>query len=190
MHESADITRMLRRWSRGDEDGLKELLPFLYARLKQIARGRMRDERPDHTLGPTALVHEAFLRLVDAEHIDWQDRSHFLAVASRTMRRILVDYARRRHAQKRGGRTEDVRLTDELIPDETTGPVLELDDALERLGEEHARSSEVVELYYFGGLTLTEVGTVLGTSAATAMRDLRFAKAWLAREWADVAEVV
>jgi len=190
MHESADITRMLRRWSQGDEDGLTDLLPFLYPRLKQIARARMRGERPDHTLGPTALVHEAFLRLVDAEDIDWRDRSHFLAVASRAMRRILVDYARRRHAQKRGGRTEDVRLNDELIPDDKVGPVRKLDNALDVLAQEHERSSKVVELYYFGGLTLTEVGETLGTSAATAMRDLRFAKAWLAREWADVAEVV
>jgi RNA polymerase sigma factor (TIGR02999 family) len=154
-----------------------------------MAHARLRGERSDHTLGTTALVHEAYLRLVDIDRVDWQDRSHFLAVASTAMRRILVDYARRRRTQKRGGAAEAVPLNEQLIPDEKVDTVLDLNDALERLARAHQRPSKALELYYFGGLTLEETGAALGTSAATAMRDLRFAKAWLAQTWGEVPAV-
>lgn len=190
MSDSSDVTNVLVRWSDGDEAALKELLPMLYSRLKQMAHARLRGERPDHTLGTTALVHEAYLRLVDIDRIQWQNRSHFLAAASTTMRRILVDYARRRTAQKRGGSADDLPLDEQLIPDDQTGVILELDDALERLAQTHERQSKAVELYYLTGLTLEDTGEVLGVSASTAMRDMQFAKAWLAREWGgDVEEL-
>lgn len=185
---SEDVTQMLIRWSEGDEEALETLLPHLYDRLKRMARARLRGERPDHTLGTTALVHEAYLRLVDIDQIDWQDRAHFLAVASTTMRRVLVDYARRRTTQKRGGSAEALPLDEQLVPDDRTRTVLELDDALDRLAETHERPSKAMELYYFAGLTLEEAGEVLGVSAATAMRDVRFAKAWLAKEWDHATE--
>jgi RNA polymerase sigma factor (TIGR02999 family) len=189
MHNAADVTQMLIRWSEGDEGALGELLPLLYDRLRAMAHARLRGERSDHTLGTTALVHEAYLRLVDIDRVDWQDRSHFLAVASTAMRRILVDYARRRRTQKRGGTAEAVPLNEQLIPDEKVETVLDLNDALERLARAHQRPSKALELYYFGGLTLEETGAALGTSAATAMRDLRFAKAWLAQTWGEVPAV-
>jgi len=189
MHDAADVTQMLIRWGAGDEEALGALLPLLYDQLRDMAHVRLRNERADHTLGTTALVHEAYLRLVDIDRADWQGRSHFLAVASTAMRRILVDYARRRRAQKRGGSAEIVPLSEQLIPDEKVETVLELNDALERLAWEHERPGKALELYYFGGLTLEETGAALGTSAATAMRDLRFAKAWLARTWGAVPDV-
>jgi len=189
MHDASDVTQMLIRWGEGDEEALDELLPLLYDRLKEMAHGRLRGERSGHTLGTTALVHEAYLRLVDIDRIDWQDRAHFLAVASTTMRRILVDYARRRRAEKRGGEADDLPLEEQLIPDEKIGPVLELDDALEQLAEAHERQGKALELYYFGGLTLEEVGAALSVSTATAMRDVRFAKAWLARAWDEVPDI-
>lgn len=189
MHGTADVTQMLIRWGEGDEEALGELLPLLYDRLRAMAHARLRGERANHTLGTTALVHEAYLRLVDIDRVDWQDRSHFLAVASTAMRRILVDYARRRRAQKRGGAAEAVPLHEQLIPNEKVETVLDLNDALEQLARAHERPSKVLELYYFGGLTLEETGAALGTSAATAMRDLRFAKAWLARTWGAVPDM-
>ena len=145
MHDSSDLTQMLIRWSEGDEEALDKLLPLLYDQLKEMAHGRLRGERSGHTLGTTALVHEAYLRLVDIDRIDWQDRSHFLAVASTTMRRILVDYARQRRAQKRGGSAVNVPLQEELVPDETIDTVLDLDDALEQLGAEHERQSKALD---------------------------------------------
>ena len=180
---SAEITQMLLRWQEGEEEALGELLPLLYGQLRQMARGRLRGERAGHTLGPTALVHEAYLRLVNIERIGWESRAHFLAVASTTMRRVLVDWARKRRAQKRGDRAKEVPLREELLSANKVELVLDLDDALERLANADERASKALEMYYFGGLTLTEIGEVLGVSAATAMRDLRFAKAWLAREW-------
>jgi len=188
MHQPSDVTKMLLRWRQGDEEALTELLPLLYDELKEMAHRRLHGERPGHTLNTTALVHEAYLRLVDIDQIDWQDRSHFLAIASTTMRRILVDYARQRRADKRGGSGEDVPLEEDLIPANTVNTVLDLDDALEKLADTHERPSKALELRFFGGLTLEEVGATLGVSAATAMRDVRFAKAWLAREWGNESE--
>ncbi len=174
---------MLRKWGDGDESVLPDLVESLYGQLKELAHARLRRERAGHTLNTTGLVHEVYLRLVSAEHVDVRDRSHFLGLSSRMMRRILVDHARGRRAAKRGGSAEKITLIEELIPAEAVDPLLELDDALERFSVSFPRAAKALELYYFGGLTLEEVGEVLGISAATAMRDLRFAEAWLNREW-------
>lgn len=179
-----DVTQMLLRWSDGDQQALDRLLPLVYDQLKRLAHARLRGEREGHTLNTTGLVHEAYLRLVDIERVEWTDRAHFLAMASRQMRRVLIDYARRRRAQKRGGDLERAAFDEEgLIPDDYADTLLELDDALQRFEQEHPRAARAVELHYFGGLTLEEAGVVLGISAPTVMRDLRFAQAWLARIW-------
>lgn len=174
---------MLLQWSAGDQEAFDRLLPILYDQLKLLARAHLRGERTGHTLNATAIVHEAYLRLINADQVQWQDRAHFLAMASRTMRRVLVDYARGRNAAKRGGGAHAVELEDHLVADETVASLLELDDALSRLEASYPRQSRAVELHYFGGLTLEEAGAVLGVSPPTVMRDLRFAEAWLAREW-------
>lgn len=179
----ADATRLLLEWRQGNHEALNDLLPLVYDELRRVARARLRNERFEHTLGTTALVHEAYLKLVDIDRVAWHDRAHFLATASQLMRRILVDYARRRHAAKRGGGAVDVTLEDELLPDDQVDTVMELDDALKRLEADYPRQCRAVELHYFGGLTLEEAGEVLGVSAPTVMRDLRFAQAWLARAW-------
>jgi RNA polymerase sigma factor (TIGR02999 family) len=181
--EDPSVTTLLRRWADGDEEALDRITNRLYDRLRTLAHHRLRRERPGHTLNTTALVHEAYERLVDVDGMAWADRAHFLAVASTVMRRVLVDYARRRRADKRAGRDREVSLDDRLLPDASVEPLLDLDDALDRLTANHERAGQAVELYYFGGLTLEEAGEVLGVSAATVLRDLRFARAWLAREW-------
>ncbi len=179
-----DVTQMLVQWSDGDDDALERLLPLLYDELKRLAGARMRGERSDHTLNTTALVHEAYLKLIDVDRVQWTDRAHFLAMASRQMRRILIDYAHRRNARKRGGGVEHVALEEErYIPEDYADTLLELDDALQRFEKSYPRQAEAVELHYFGGLTLEESGAVLGVSAPTIMRDLRFAHSWLARDW-------
>ncbi len=185
----ADVTQILLRWSEGDQEAFDQLLPLVYDQLKKLAHARLRGERPDHTLNTTGLVHEAYLKLVDINRVQWQDRAHFLAMASRAMRRILVDYALRRKALKRGGGVDDVTLEeDRLIPEDYAETLLEIDDALRRLEAIHPRQSQALELHYFGGLTQKEVGHVLGISQPTVARDLRFARAWLAHMWGvDVA---
>ena len=189
MDDEPDITQLLLRWSEGESAAFDKLLPQLYDRLRAMAHHRLRTERSDHTFNTTALVHEAYMKLVDVRGVEWKDRVHFLAVASRVMRQILVDYARRRRALKRGGPADALPLNEELVPDEQVGSVLELDDALERMAVRHERQSRALELYSFGGLTLEEVGAALDVSAATAMRDVRFAKAWLKSEWTRTSDV-
>lgn len=180
----SDVTRMLLRWSEGDQEALDQLFPIVYGELKRMAHARMRGERAGHTLNTTGLVHEAYLRLVDINRVKWENRSHFLAMASRTMRRVLIDHARDRKAKKRGGGAEKVELKDEfLVSEEDAEQLIDLDNALERLGAGHPRQSQAIELRYFGGLTLEEAADVMGVSAPTVMRDVRFAEAWLAREW-------
>jgi len=180
-----DVTQMLRRWREGDPEAMDRVLPVVYGELRQLARARLRGERAGHTLGTTGLVHEAYLRLVDVERVEWQDRAHFLAMASRTMRRVLIDYANQRNAAKRGGARQQLSLDEKLAaPKVDLDTVLELDDALSRLEAISPRQAKAVELRFFGGLALEETAEVLGTSAPTAMRDLRFAQAWLARELA------
>jgi RNA polymerase sigma factor (TIGR02999 family) len=179
---STDVTQMLLRWSEGDPEALDRLLPLVYDQLKRLAHARLRGERDGHTLNTTALVHEAYVRLVDIERVQWTDRAHFLAMASRQMRRILIDYARRRNREKRQGR--QVELDEErLIPDDYADTLLELDDALARFERDHPRQARAVELHYFGGLTLDEAAAVLGVGTPTVWRDLRYARAWLAHLW-------
>ena len=184
METPGDITQLLFAYRNGESEALDRMLPLVYDQLKRLAHNRLRGERADHTLNTTALVHEAYFKLVDINRVQWNDRAHFLAMAARQMRRILVDYAIKRKAQKRGGDLQKESLDeDRLIPDGHVNQLLELDDALKRLAMTHSRQSEAMELHYFGGLTLEETGEVLGVSPPTVMRDLRFAEAWLARVW-------
>jgi RNA polymerase sigma factor (TIGR02999 family) len=186
--DPSEVTQFLRRWHDGDSGALDALLPHVYAQLRDIAHARLRGERTDHTLDTSALVHEAYFRLVEGAAPDWQNRSHFFAVASTAMRRVLIDYAKQRQAQKRGGTQVRVDL-DHLqladagnAADSDPDSLLALDDALGKLEKLHPRQAKAVELRYFAGLTLEEAAEVLSTSAPTVMRDLRFAQAWLARE--------
>ena len=180
----ADVTQMLARWSDGDRRALDELLPVLYDELRRLAHARLRGEPDGRTLDTTGLVHEAFLRLVDVQRMRWTDRSHFFAMASRTMRRILIDQARIRQAAKRGGGQPNVTLHEDLIGHHVdVDRLLDLDTALEGLEAAHPRQARAVELRYFGGLTLEEAADILDVSPPTVMRDVRFAEAWLARSW-------
>lgn len=177
------VTALLADWSRGDAGALNELLPVIYAELRRIAARQLRAERVGHTLQPTALVHEVYLRLVDQRQVDWRNRAHFFGVAAQVMRRILVDHARRHMAAKRGegircvsvDDAHDVAAADEL-------PILALDRALGRLADVDGELARIVELRAFGGLTIDEAAHVLGVSPSTAKRDWRTAKAWLTRE--------
>lgn len=176
-----DITRLLLELGPDNPDAADRLVPLLYTELRALAQRHMRAERAGHTLQPTALVHEAFLRLVDQNRAQWQNRAHFLAVAARTMRRILVDHARRHGARKRDG-GQRVTLHGDIALEAPAVDVLELDAALERLREVDERAQRVVELRFFGGLDVPGTAAVLGVSPATVKRDWRFARAWLARE--------
>src|SRR5262245_1200948 len=171
------VTALLRAWSDGKEGALEQLLPLVEAELRRLARIYMAKERPGHTLQTTALVNEAFVRLVDTKGLRWQDRSHFLGISARLMRRVLVDHARARAYQKRGGGAQRVTLTDALVI--TTEPslnVLDLDRALEGLAAVDARKAKVVELRFFGGLSVEETSDVLHVSNDTIKRDWRLAK--------------
>ena len=177
--DRTEITRLLRAWSDGDRDALQQLTPLVYGELHRLAANYMAHERAGHTLQPTALVNEAYLRLVDLQGVGWQDRVHFLAVAARTMRRILVDFARSRVYQKRYG-GERVALDESLIPAAETGAnLVALDDALTRLEQIDERKCRIVELRYFGGLQVDETAEALKISPETVARDWRAAKAWL-----------
>jgi len=182
MERETPVTALLREWRSGDQQALEPLMVHVYDELRRLAGGRMRGERPDHTLQPTALVHEVFVRLVGAD-VDWQDRAHFLAVAASTMRRILVDHAKARSRVKRGGGVE-VESLDEVGPPapELPAELPALDDAMSALAAIDPQKGRLVELYFFGGLTFEELGCVLGVSRATAHRELELAKAWLYRE--------
>jgi RNA polymerase sigma factor (TIGR02999 family) len=186
--ESVDITGLLRAWGRGDERALEQLMPLVYAQLHAQARRYMRNERSGVTLQSTALVHEAYLRLVNAHRIDCSDRLHFFALAAQIMRRILVDAARARAADKRGGglvRAAHASAIDlDQIPSVDSGgrALCALDHALERLAQIDSRRAKVIELRFFGGLSVDETGEVLHVSPQTVMRDWRLARAWLTRE--------
>ena len=176
-------TELLRAWSQGDKSAFDQLIPLVYRELHALANRQMRQERGDHTLQTTALINEAYVRLIDVNQIEWQSRAHFLAIAARTMRRILVDFARRRDRQKRGGDVTQVTLDEALDVGYDRGAhLVSVDDALTALGAFDARMSEVVELRFFGGLTVEETADVLQVSPATVMRDWKTAKAWLVRE--------
>jgi RNA polymerase sigma factor (TIGR02999 family) len=175
------VTALLLAWKGGDEAAFEQLVSVVHAELRRIARRCMQGQRPDHTLQATALVNEAYLRLIDVRQMNWQNRAHFLAMAARLMRRVLVDSARARAYQKRGGGMLKVTFVEDL-PVEKDASVLALDDALTALAAHDDRMSRVVELRYFGGLSVEETAAVLDISAETVMRDWKLAKAWLARE--------
>ena len=181
--QSAKITQLLIEWNNGRNGALEDLLPLVYGALRRLAAQRLRRERPDHTLQPTALVHEAYLRLVDQRQVRWQNRAHFYGVAAHVMGRILVDRARARNADKRGAGWERVTLVGDRTPSESRDvDVLALDDALKRLATLDAQQERIVELRYFGGLTLDETAEVMGISTATVKREWVIAKAWLRAE--------
>jgi RNA polymerase sigma factor (TIGR02999 family) len=180
--EPSDVTSMLIAWSRGDTTVGDRLMEAVYGDLRRKAAGILRRESPGHTLQPTALVNEAYLRLVDQKRVAWQNRAHFLAVAARLMRRILIDYARRRRTAKRGGDATRVTL-EEFVTPHTSSPLdlLVLDEALAELAALDARQGQIVELRAFGGLSVEETAEVLKISPATVKRDWSFAQAWLHR---------
>jgi RNA polymerase sigma factor (TIGR02999 family) len=176
------VTRLLKQWGGGNKEALDELMPIVYQQLRKMASLSMRAERPDHTLRATALVHEAYLRLVDAD-VAWEDRVHFFAVSARLLRRILVDHAKGNKRQKRGGGAEVIELDEAvMIGPQTSGGIVELDLALQRLAALDQRKSEIIELLCFGGLTYDEAAAALKISPATVHRELKLAKAWLHNE--------
>jgi RNA polymerase sigma-70 factor (ECF subfamily) len=182
-NSSSGPTELLRAWSQGDRSALERLVPLVYEELHRLARRYMRQERPDHTLQATSLVNEAYLRLIDINRVEWRNRAHFLALAAQMMRRILVESARNRRRQKRGGGAVHVSLDDvQELPDSKGTDLVALSDALSALATRDARMGQVVELRFFGGLTVEETADVLNVSAETVLRDWKTAKAWLLRE--------
>ena len=184
MNDSHDVTQLLLKWSSGNQDALSELLPLVYRELQKIAHRYLSRERRSNTLQTTALVHEAYLKLIDQTCVQWQNRAHFFGIAAQAMRRILVDNARQRLADKRGAGAEKVSIDEGLIDisDERAGNLIDLDDALQNLAKIDEQKSQLVELRYFGGLSIEETAEVLGVSVATVNRQWRLAKAWLYNE--------
>jgi RNA polymerase sigma factor (TIGR02999 family) len=184
MGSSSDaVSQLLQRWSDGDKGALDQLMPLVYAELRRMARRYMLQQPSGHTLQTTALIHEAYLRLVGHSEKRWESRAHFFGVAAQAMRHILVDYARARHASKRGGEARVVSLDEAaIVSEERAAELVSLDDALKELGRLSPRQSHVVELRYFGGLSVTETAEVLKVSSDTVTRDWNHAKAWLHRE--------
>ncbi len=179
---SQKVTQLLVAWSAGDKAAHDELMPLVYEELRRLAHQCIRRERPGHTLQTSALLNEAYLRLVDQKNIHWQDRAHFFGIAARLMRQVLVDYARKRGYAKRGGDAHRVPLDEALIvSEERAADVVALDDALKSLAEIDPRQSQIVELRFFGGLSIEETAEVLAVSPGTVMRDWTLAKAWLRR---------
>lgn len=184
MSATHDVTGLLVQWANGNKDALDDLTPLVYKELRRLAASQLRKERKSHTLQPTALVHEAYLRLVDQKNPTWQSRSHFFGVAARLMRQILVDHARTRQAGKRA--VHKVTLAEAVgFQQERSGDLLALDDGLTHLEKVDPRKCRVVELRYFGGLSMDEIARALEVSAVTVRRDLRMAEAWLNREMGD-----
>jgi len=178
MSETHEVTLLLAEWAKGNPDALNDLMPLVYRELRQLAASYLRKERPGHTLQPTALVHEAYMRLVDQTNPTWQSRSHFYGVAARLMRQILVDHARRKHAGKRGGFQVSLDEAVSFQP-ERSRDLVALDSGLKALEKIDPRKCQAVELRYFGGLSMEEIAQALGVSAVTVRRDLRMAEAWL-----------
>ena len=178
-----EVTRLLRAWGSGDDGALERLMPLVYNELHRLAHRYMAGEHPGQTLQTTALVHEVYLRLIGANDIDWQNRAHFYGLCARLMRRILIDFARSRNFQKRGGQIPHIELEEAVTVSQVMGSELvAVDEALKRLATIDARKSEVVELRFFGGLTVAETAAALRVSEETVMRDWKLAKAWLLRE--------
>jgi RNA polymerase sigma factor (TIGR02999 family) len=178
----ADITGWLQAWSRGDDAALDRLTTVVYEELHRRARRLMRHERQGHSLQPTALIHETYLRLVGSRPVDWRDRTHFYALSARLMRQILVDHARSRGRQKRGGAAPPIALDETLVDQSIAPDLVRLDDALRSLADIDERKSRVVELRFFGGFSVEETADLLQVSPQTVLRDWRLAKAWLGRE--------
>ena len=177
--DRAQVTQLLHQWRDGDAGAGEDLIGLLHGKLRELARRQLQGEHPDHTLQATALVNEAYIRLVGAQ-VSWTDRTHFIAVVARIMRRVLVDHARAKRRVKRGGGVELLRLEEAVAVHADGAPdILELNDALERLAVLDERKARIVELHYFGGLKGAELAEVVEVSTATVERDLRFAKAWL-----------
>jgi RNA polymerase sigma factor (TIGR02999 family) len=178
-----EVTQLLVAWSNGDEKAFEALAPLVYQELHRLAQGYMKKERRGHTLQTTALIHEAYMRLIDARNLDWKNRAHFFAISARLMRRILVDHARAHNVAKRGGQEQHVPVEDAaLFAPGRTPDLVALDDALQALATFDPRKSEVIELRFFGGLSVEETAQVLKLSADTVMRDWRLARSWLLRE--------
>lgn len=184
MQTSHDVTQLLLKWSSGNKDAFGELLPLVYRELQKIAHRYLIRERNSNTLQTTALVHEAYIKLIDQNRVQWQNRAHFFGIAAQAMRRILVDNARQRLADKRGKGAEKVSIDEGMIDisDERAGNLVDLDEALKKLAEIDPQKSQLVELRYFGGLSIEETAEVLGVSVATINRQWRTAKAWLYNE--------
>ena len=181
--ESQQITQLLQDWREGKKTALDQLTPLVYKELRKLAVSYLRRDRPDHTLQPTALIHEAYIRMVNQDLPDWKSRTHFFGVAANLMRQILVDHARKHHAAKRGAGSKKVTLEDALVFSEEKGSeLLLLDEALTQLAVVDPRKARVIELRYFAGLSVNETAEALGISVATTGRDLRMAEAWLRRE--------
>ena len=180
---SQEITQLLLAWSDGDQAALEKLTPLVYAELRRLAKGYMFGERPGHTLQTTALINEAYMRLIDWKNVRWQGRAHFFGVAAQVMRRILVDFARARHYAKRGGAAQQVSLDEAVtIHEDRSAELIALDEALKSLAEIDPRKSQVVELRFFGGLSAKETAEALKVSQRTVEREWNSARAWLYRE--------
>jgi RNA polymerase sigma factor (TIGR02999 family) len=184
MNKPSNVTQLLSDWRAGDEKAINKLMPLVQDNLHQIAANYMRGEQAGHTLQATALVNEAFMRLIDVQ-LTWQNRAHFIAIAARTMRRILVDHAKAKHRDKRGGDARKITLYETRIGTDTEPDILELEEVMTRLEQFDARKAQIIELSFYGGLTYEEIAEVLSISEATVDRELRFAKAWLYRELKD-----
>lgn len=181
--DPGEVTQLLLELKRGNKTAEERLIPLVYGELRRIARIHLRREGPQHSLQPTALVHEAYIRLTGAKDVDWHNRSHFFAVSATIMRRILVDHARNSHARKRGDGWDAVSLNEGILPSPDRAPeILALDGALERLAQLDERQSKIVELRFFAGMNEDETGVALGISSRTVKRDWRLAKAWLFKE--------
>jgi RNA polymerase sigma factor (TIGR02999 family) len=177
---SHEVTRLLVSWSDGDESALEQLMPMIYRSLQKIARNHLNRERSSHTLQTTALVHEAYLKMIDQNSVDWKNRSHFFAIASQAMRRILLDYARKRISEKRGGDGEKISLDEiDVASVSPNQNLLALDEALKELEKIDSQQSRIIELRYFGGLTVEETAEVLQISPRTVAREWAMARAWL-----------
>ena len=180
------VTQLLQAWGAGDEGALEQLMPLVYSELHRLAQRYMASEQTGHPLQTTALVHEVYLRLVDVQNVDWQNRAHFYALCARLMRRILIDFARSRNYQKRGGQFAHIELEEAATVSAVVGAeLLAVDEALKQLATVDARKSEVVELRFFGGLAVEEIAAALKVSPETVMRDWKLAKAWLLRELSE-----
>jgi RNA polymerase sigma factor (TIGR02999 family) len=178
-----EVTRILREWSDGEADAPARLMPLVYEELRRQARNYLEKERNSHTLQPTALVHEAYLRLVDQTRVSWQNRSHFFGMAANMMRRILVDYARAHASEKRGGAAQRLSIDDiHISVEERAASLVALDEAVEKLAKFDERKAKIVEMRFFGGLTDEEISEILGVSSRTVWRDWRTARLWLYRE--------